>query len=219
MAEESWLSETQQSYDTVAESYAEFARGGLDNLPRERAFLNAFAELVSAVSPGDALDAGCGPGWITAYLAERGVRVMGVDLSPGLIDIARRNHPTIPFQVGSVTDLPAAPGSLSGIVCWYVLHHIPDDCLGAVFDQFTATLTDGGMLLIGGHAGAESYRKSEGYGGLPMNVLIAKRPVEQYAQLLHDRGFTVDVQATLYPFERASSFVIMAHLDQSSPAN
>lgn len=219
MAEESWLSQTQRSYDTVAENYAEFARGGLDDLPRERAFLNSFAELVTTGLPGRVLDAGCGPGWITAYLAERGLHVTGLDLSPGLIDIARRNHPTIPFQVGSMTDLPIAAKSLSGIVCWYVLHHIPDDDLGAVFDQFASALADGGVLLIGGHAGFESYRKTEGYGGLPMNLLIAKRPVEQYAQLLHNRGFAVDVQATLYPFERASSLVIMARRHERSPAD
>lgn len=67
---------------------------------------------------GPVLDVGCGPGTITAYLRERGVDASGVDLSPRMIEHARRLHPECDFSVGSATELSLESESLGGVLGW-----------------------------------------------------------------------------------------------------
>ncbi|MGW4848298.1 class I SAM-dependent methyltransferase [Nocardia brasiliensis] len=54
---------------------------------------------------GPVADVGCGPGEVTAHLHELGVDAFGIDLSPAMIDVARRDHPGLRFEVGSMTEL------------------------------------------------------------------------------------------------------------------
>jgi len=99
-----WLTDTRDSYDTVAASYADLLRDALERQPLPRGVLALFAELVRDTG-GPVADLGCGPGRLTAHLRDRGVDAFGVDLSPAMIDIARREHPGLRFDVGSMTDL------------------------------------------------------------------------------------------------------------------
>ncbi|MFE9404030.1 class I SAM-dependent methyltransferase [Streptomyces sp. NPDC006530] len=55
---------------------------------------------------------GCGTGRITAHLRELGLDVFGIDLSPGMVEVARRDHPGLRFDVGSMTDLGRRSGRL-----------------------------------------------------------------------------------------------------------
>jgi trans-aconitate methyltransferase len=47
---------------------------------------------------------GCGPGHVTAHLRKLGLDTFGIDLSPAMIDVARREHPELRFEVGSMTE-------------------------------------------------------------------------------------------------------------------
>lgn len=58
----------------------------------------------SASVDGLVIDAGCGPGHWTDFLARRGVRVLGVDLVPDFIASARERFPAVPFVVGSLRE-------------------------------------------------------------------------------------------------------------------
>lgn len=216
MPDSDWLHETAASYDAVAVPFTAYTRGWAEKAPIDRHILDAFAELATTGRSGVVLDAGCGSGWITGHLHSRGLDVTGIDLSPSLIEIARRNHPEVRFEVGSLTDLPVVPGSLDGIVCWYVLHHIPDAFVGTVFDQFTAALSDGGHLVLGGHVGDETHTKTQGYGGVPMNVLVARRPLDAVVGLLRERGFTVDMAASMYPDGAIPAFLVLARKGDGS---
>ncbi|MFF1876615.1 class I SAM-dependent methyltransferase [Leifsonia sp. NPDC058230] len=209
MRDADWIDSTRQSYDTVADNYTDFTRAAMDRSPVARSFLDVFSTLVGM--QGRVLDAGCGPGWVTAYLHDNGLEISGIDLSPRLIEIARTNHPEISFDVGSITELPVASHSLAGITCWWVLHHVPDSSLGTVMAQFSEKLEPGGYLLVGGHLGASTHTKTEGYGGLPMNVHMAKRPLEIFAELIESHGFVIDLQATLDPASKAPSLILLAH--------
>jgi SAM-dependent methyltransferase len=83
-------------------------RSLLASSPYERAMLLLFAELVHAGGGGPVADVGCGPGRITAHLRTLDVDAFGIDLSPGMIEVARRDHPGLRFEVGSMTDLAVA---------------------------------------------------------------------------------------------------------------
>src|SRR5688572_7718050 len=103
MTEPDFVRETRDSFDAVADSYAEHFRDELASKPWDRALLAGFAEVVSAGGGGPVADLGCGPGGVTAYLRGLGLDAFGVDLSSAMVDIARRRHPEIRFEVGSMT--------------------------------------------------------------------------------------------------------------------
>lgn len=106
MTEPSYLTTTRESYDTVADDYAELVKSLLAKEPLGRAMLAAFAEHVRADGGQPVADLGCGPGHVTAHLNSLGVSAFGVDLSPKMVEIARRTYPDLRFEVGSMT----APG-------------------------------------------------------------------------------------------------------------
>jgi ubiquinone/menaquinone biosynthesis C-methylase UbiE len=79
----------------------------------------------------DVLEIGCGRGDVSAWLAAEvpAVRVTGVDVDPGQIDLARGVHPEgerLRFVVGDATDLPTDDASVDLVVAHHVFHHLPD---------------------------------------------------------------------------------------------
>jgi ubiquinone/menaquinone biosynthesis C-methylase UbiE len=206
-----WLADTRTSYDTVAESYAEFVRDSLAGEPYLRAALALFADLVHAAGGGPVADVGCGPGQVTAHLHKLGVNAFGVDLSPAMIDLARRDHPDLRFEVGSMTDLPLADASIAALLAFWSLIHIPDDAIPTVLGQFRRVLRPGGPLLLGFHVGDESRLKTQGYGGRPMKVYVHRRQPDQVATWLHDAGFTVKAQMLLDLDQSVPGAVLIAH--------
>jgi len=207
MSAEGWLADTRVSYDTVADSYSELVRDLLSETPYERAVLELFAKQVEA---GPVADVGCGSGRITAYLRGLGADAFGVDLSPAMIEVARREHPGVRFEVGSMTELDLPDASLAGLVAWYSLIHVPDDEVGSVFTQFRRVMRPGSPLLLSFHVGAEPQLKTQGYGGHPMKVYVHLRQPDQVAAWLDEAGFTVEAQLTLSSAESRLGGILFA---------
>src|ERR1700760_2662093 len=107
------LDVVRDSYDRVADNYVDMVvstgLGDVRTHPWLQAAMDVFADAVAG--RGRVLDVGCGPGFVTAYLAERGVDVTGVDLSPRMIEHARRLHPHCTFDVASATELTPTDAS------------------------------------------------------------------------------------------------------------
>lgn len=205
-----WLAQTRTSYDTVAVSYAERVGGALADEPHLRAALAVFAELVQEAGGGPVADVGCGPGHVTAQLRELGVDAFGVDLSPAMIDVARRAHPGVRFEVGSMTELDLADASVAGLLAFWSLIHVPDAAIPTVFGHFHRVLRPGGPLLLGFHVGTGARLKTQGYGGHPMNVYVHRRQPDQVATWLRDAEFTVEAQTVLDLDERVPGALLFA---------
>jgi SAM-dependent methyltransferase len=109
------------SYDTVARAYDAQLAGELDHKPLDRALLTAFLELAG---PGPVADVGCGPGHVTRFLAARHPGVLGLDLSPAMVAIARERAPGLPFAVASMLALPVPDGAWGGAVALYSTTHL-----------------------------------------------------------------------------------------------
>ncbi|MFD3452010.1 class I SAM-dependent DNA methyltransferase [Streptomyces sp. NPDC058691] len=210
MNADGWLEDTRTSYDTVAESYAQLTRHLLDETPEERAVLALFAEKVRAQGGGPVADVGCGTGRVTAHLRQLGLDAFGIDLSPGMIEVARRDHPGLRFELGSMTDLGFADASMTGLIAWYSLIHVPDDEIGSVFAHFRRVIRPGGPLLLGFHVGDESRLKTEGYGGHPMKVHVHRRQHGRLIAWLDDAGFAVEDHKTLTSAESRLGGIILA---------
>ncbi len=91
-------------WSALAEAYVDRLYQELDGKPFDRERLDAFARRIPAGAT--VLDAGCGPGHITAWLAARGVDARGVDLAPGMVAQAHKHAPTLRFDLGDLLDLP-----------------------------------------------------------------------------------------------------------------
>lgn len=139
---------TRAAYDLVAADYADLLRDELAGKPLDRALLGAFAEHIAAGGGGPVADLGCGPGRIAAHLAGLGMDVSGLDLSPGMVDVARREHPGLAFEVGSMLDLPYADGELAGALAWYSVIHIPQSEQDALFAELARVVRPSGWLLL-----------------------------------------------------------------------
>lgn len=178
-----FLDDIRTSYDTVAPSYAELVKDGADDEPE---CLDLFAKLAS----GPVLDVGCGPGRLAALLYERGLSVIGIDLSPGMIEIARRDHPGPDYQVGSMTALELPDGELGGVISWWSIIHLPRDVVPQALAEFHRVLAPGGVLMVGFHVGEESTHKTSGYGGHPMNIHVHRWTPAALTEIAISAGFT-----------------------------
>ncbi len=151
------------------------------------------------------------PGRITAYLQGIGLDAFGIDLSPAMIEVARRDHPGVRFEIGSMTRLELADGCLTGPLAWFSLIHVPDEDVPAVVAEFYRVLRAGGALLLGFHAGDGSRLKREGYGGHPMNVYVHRRSPARIAEWLSAAGFVVEAEILHRPAPNVEGGIVLAH--------
>ncbi|GAB2574985.1 class I SAM-dependent methyltransferase [Kribbella endophytica] len=160
------LETVRTSYDRVADNYVEMNLGDITTYPWLRTAIDGFAAAVQGLGP--VLDVGCGPGDVTAYLAERGLDVSGVDLSERMISHARRLHPRHSFAVASATELELSDSSLGGILGWWSLFNLPREVLPQVLETFARALVPGGHLILGMHQGDGELKRTQAYGGVPV---------------------------------------------------
>lgn len=110
--------QTQQGYDTVAADYARLLPAMNAETSLDIAVIDGFADRCARARLGPVADAGCGTGRVSAHLAARGLDVIGIDLSPGMVEAARRTYPELHFEVGALEELPLPDASLGGLLDW-----------------------------------------------------------------------------------------------------
>jgi SAM-dependent methyltransferase len=182
-----FLQSTRDGYDLTAAIYAERFHAHLRDRPLDRAMLAGFAGLVER--DGVVADVGCGTGATSRVLADFGLDVLGIDLSPNMVAEARRLNPDLSFQVGSMTDLDLDDGGLDGICAWYSVIHIPDEPLPHVFSEFRRVLRPGGWALLAFQVGHHARTFNEMFGEQVALTFYRRQP-DVIAQLLDEAGLT-----------------------------
>lgn len=205
-----WLESTRTAYDIDAAGYAEQVRGLLGAHPVLRAQLDTFVELVRGQADRRVVDVGCGTGYVTQYLYDQGVGAFGIDLSPAMIEIARSEHPTLEFSLGTMTSLDLESQSVSGLVAFWSTIHIPDSTMPGVIAEFERVLCPGGWTLIGFHVGDGVEHTSTGYSGHPISVDSYRRNVITVSNWLRDYGFLIESELLLKPDDDAPGALVLA---------
>jgi SAM-dependent methyltransferase len=140
------------TYDAVATRYADAIVNELDDRPIERGLLDEVLRMSRSTGGGGTIvDIGCGPGHVTHYLAARGAEVLGVDLSPTMIDVARVRFPGLDFRVGSMLAIDAKDMSWSGAVALYSIIHFASDERRIASRELARVLRPNSPLLVSFH--------------------------------------------------------------------
>lgn len=160
-------------------------------------------EIMAGLPITHALDVGAGTGRHTLKLARRAVRVMAVDQSPGMLDVARkaaeREGLPIEFHQASIHDgLPFEADSFDFLICALVLSHDID--LSGTVREFYRVLQPGGHVLISDwhpYCIAQGWRNVCFTPGTAHLLPSTPNTREDYLNALEEAGFslltTIDV--------------------------
>jgi len=202
MSGEDHVATARAVYDKAAPRYVQFVGTEISSAtegPIDRALLVAFIELIKGQTVVRVADVGCGPGRVAAFMAERGLDVVGVDVSQAMLAVARTAHPQITFKEGQLNALPIETGFLAGAVCWYSIIYTPPDRLAEAFAELTRVLIPGGYLLLAFQAadGEPVYRAEAQGTQLPLTSY--RHGVQEVVDCLEDTGFQIYATALRAP--------------------
>lgn len=179
-----------RSYDTVAEEYATRLHAELEHKPLDKALL---AALLEQTEPGTTIgDLGCGPGHVAAWLAEKGARTVGIDLSPGMVAVGRRRFPQVEFREGDLLELPAGDAEFGSLTALYTIIHLEPGELHRAFEEMERVLRPSGLALLSFHIG-EEIRHVDEWWGHKVDVDFRFLHPARIAELLETAGFTVEM--------------------------
>lgn len=194
---------TYNDYETFAVAYARDNEASPFNALYERPAIIALAGDVRGLR---VLDAGCGAGAHATELAARGASVTGIDLSAGLIEIAReRLGPDVALHVGDLSKpLPFGEGAFDLVLSSLVMHYIAD--WQPTLREFQRVLTPGGRLVFSTHhpfmdsrvSGSDDYLGTYQYtdewqrGGRTMTMRFWHRPLRAMLAAIREAGFRVE---------------------------
>lgn len=182
--------ELRAAHDVLAEFYADRLAGALDQMPADRAVLGLFCELTLAADLGArVVDVGCGTGRLEPYLAAKGLIPSGIDLSPEMIRVARRDHPGFGFDVADLRELPFGDASLAGVVCWYSLMFLAASDRPAAFGELARVVKPGGYLATAFKAGDSQVRRAGRSTGLGVEFDVYWLSPDEMEGRLTDAGF------------------------------
>jgi SAM-dependent methyltransferase len=196
--------QTREAYDRLAAVWSATTDDGPFNGLLERPALRSL--IPGSVQGASVLDAGCGSGAQARWLLDQGADVIGVDVSPRMIEEAeRRCAGRGRFLVADLArPLPIDAGSLDGITCSLALHYVAD--WRVPLRSFASALRPGGWAVIsldhpfgpalpsqrGGYFDTELV--SEGWRKADVHVTqhFWRRPLAATIDAFADAGFVLD---------------------------
>jgi SAM-dependent methyltransferase len=170
-------------HDRLAESLDPAEMPPVSLNPLDKAMVDAAGELAGK----RVLDLGCGSGDLTVLLALAGARVIGVDLSPGMVDVARRRVQSfVPdaeaeFAAAPAEQLPLGDGSVDVILGRFILHHLD---VPRAAKECARVLAPGGQALFVENSGRNpllmfARDRLAGRFGIPRYGTVDERPLSE----------------------------------------
>ncbi|MBI3993732.1 MAG: class I SAM-dependent methyltransferase [Candidatus Lambdaproteobacteria bacterium] len=165
------------------------------------------------------LDVGCGDGAYALAAARQGAQVVGVDVSPSMIEAARRRAAQaglpVEFQQADTTALPFEDGRFNVVLAVTVLCFIPG--AAAALREMARALAPGGRLVLGdlGRWNAwAAWRRVRGWSGSPVWRAATFRSAGELKRLVAETGLAAErtAGAVFYP-PLAGVARLMAPLD------
>lgn len=191
--------QTRQAYNRAAETYHRRFADELKEKAYDRNLLDAFA---GRFAPGARIcDAGCGPSaHVGRYLYEKGLKVVGVDLSDRCIGMARALYPDMAFRREDMSRMRFPGDFFDGILAYYSIIHAPKNLVCRYFTEFRRVLKPGGSLLVAVKAG-----DTEGLAGnllgIGTGIWFSLFSEPEIAGLFAAAGFEIDFLERRNPYD------------------
>ena len=142
--------ETFETWDKIAEIYQE----EFMDLDLYHDTYDKFSKLISNPK-ASVLEIGCGPGNISKYLLTKNpvLKIKAIDISPNMIDLARKNNPTAEFVIMDSREIANLNDKFDAIICGFCIPYLSEsDCLKLISDS-EKLLNNFGILYISFVAG------------------------------------------------------------------
>ncbi|MGW7085456.1 class I SAM-dependent methyltransferase [Streptomyces sp. NPDC054871] len=197
-----------EAFDAIGQHYD-------DAFPHKDGQLAAGRRLAEVLPPGSrVLDVGCGTGLPTArQLADAGHFVLGIDLSSGMLDLARKNvpAPNAEFRQLDVAALraegPDGVGQFDGIAAFFALLMLPRAEIPYALRLLHGLLRPGGLLAL---SMVEADLDDAGIPFLGHTIRVSGYLRDELRQVVRDAGFDI-VDEDTYSYAPASTDVPPEH--------
>jgi SAM-dependent methyltransferase len=136
-----WLTEAGGRSRTYDQRWEELAAAGHG--------VHGEADLVEGLGPRSVLDAGCGTGRVAVELARRGLDVVGVDLDPSMLEVARAKQPGLAWVQGDLAEVDLARTFDCVVLAGNVMIFLAPGTEAAVVANLARHLVPGGSLVAG----------------------------------------------------------------------
>lgn len=153
------LDRIRDSYDLIAQAYAERFFNEHEKKPKDQEVLRRFAGDVGSLET--VWDLGCGPGQTARFLKNLGVKVSGLDVSEKILEQARKRSPDIHFRKGDILELEFEDNSVAAALAFYSIVHFDCDQAARAFQEISRVLKPGGKFLLAYHAGSKTVHLTE----------------------------------------------------------
>lgn len=201
---------TRRLYDIVADTYARVLPDLRAEAASDLELIDRFGSVVPA-GQSPVLDAGCGTGRMLPHLTSLGLRPLaGVDVSPAMVQYARRRVPGATIDVASLAALPFPDAGVRGILCWYAIIHSTLAEVAVIAKESARVLAEGAPLLLAFQAGTGERVVPRAYGHDVALRAMLHEPDDIAATLQH-AGFDIVSTARRDPLaqeKHAQGFVL-----------
>lgn len=192
-------SKTRISYNLAAQKYHDLFHNELNEKEYDRILLDSFVNRFSKDSV--ICDAGCGSSdHVGRYIFDKGIQVIGVDISDKCIELARLCNPGMKFECEDISNLLFNEDAFDGIISYYSIINTPKKFVQKIFSEFRRVLKPNGYLLVAVKAG-----KTEGFIddliGIKTEIyfsLFTEKEIKDYFQA---SGFQIEFMEKRNPYD------------------
>lgn len=190
-----------KAYDLVADEYAaklwnEFEKKHFDQV--------IFRWFASQIPKNEVvLEIGSGPGEVSGFLDNLGVKCIGTDISAKMIENAKKYFPSIQFEVQDFLDLSYENNSFFSVIAYYAIVNLTIDQIKSAFQEIRRVLKDNGLLLFTFHAfeNEEKTDVTDFFGKKDSELTFYYFKVDELKSLVEDLGFEIIDILMRYPYK------------------
>ena len=141
------------------------------------------------------LDVGCGAGKGCKFIGEKGLKVVGVDFSEKMVEIAQGLAPEADVSVLDIYDLDTLAQTFDGVFAKAILLHVPKKDIPLVFEKLVRKVKVGGYLYVAvkeqksGEL-AEEIKREEDY-GYPYERFFSYFTLSEVEELFKQAGLEI----------------------------
>lgn len=140
-------------YQETFETWNKLASLYQDKFMDMKLYNDTYDDFIDAIvkkEKAKVLDIGCGPGNIIRYLLSKraDLEILGVDISPNMIELAKANNPQANFEIADCRDISKIPDQFDAIICGFCLPYLSVDESAELIYSCDKLLREKGVVYL-----------------------------------------------------------------------